>query len=106
MSEEGKGDYTYDFPRPAVAADVVLFGYDAAEEALKLFLIKRSIDPFLGKWALPGGFVGMEEAIDEAASRKLKEEGGLEVTFLEQLYTFGDINRDPRGRVITIAYYA
>ena len=96
--------YTYEFPRPNVTVDCVVFGIDDGD--LKIMLIQRGVAPFEGKWALPGGFVRMEENLEEAALRELKEETGITKVFLEQLYTFGDIMRDPRGRVITVAYYA
>ena len=97
--------YTYDYPKPAVTVDCVVFGLDA-EHDLKIMLIKRGIEPFKGKWALPGGFIKMEESLDEAALRELKEETGVDEIFLEQLYTFGAPERDPRERVITVAYFA
>ena len=97
-------NYCYEYPRPSVTADCVIFGFDAGE--LKLLLIERGIEPFKGKWAFPGGFLNMEENSDECARRELFEETGIENVFIEQLYTFSDVNRDPRGRVITVAYYA
>ncbi len=96
--------YSYDFPRPAVTVDCVVFGFDEGD--LKVLLVRRDVDPFRGKWALPGGFVREEESLEEAARRELREETGIEKLYLEQLYTFGDLGRDPRGRVITVAYYA
>lgn len=96
--------YTYDYPRPAVTVDCVIFGFD--KNQLKVLLTKRAIEPFLGKWAFPGGFIQEEETADDCALRKLREEAGLKNIFLEQLYTFSDLARDPRGRVISIAYYA
>jgi len=96
--------YTYDYPRPALTVDCVVFGMD--EEDLKVLLIKRGVEPFVGKWALPGGFVRMEEALDAAARRELEEEAGIRPSHLEQLYTFGEPGRDPRGRVVTVAYFA
>jgi len=96
--------YTYEHPRPSVAVDCVVFGLD--EQDLKVLLIQRDLEPFRGKWALPGGFVRMEENLEDAARRELAEEAGIRDVFLEQLYTFGDVKRDPRGRVITVAYYA
>ncbi len=96
--------FTYDYPRPGVTVDCVVFGLD--EKGLQVLLIQRDIDPFRGCWALPGGFVHIEESLDEAARRELEEETGLKGIFLEQLYTFGNVGRDPRGRVISIAYFA
>jgi 8-oxo-dGTP diphosphatase len=91
-------------PSMAVAVDCVVFGVDA--EALKVLLIERGVEPFRGAWALPGGFVQGSESLDQAARRELQEETGLQKVFLEQLYTFGDAERDPRGRVVSVAYYA
>lgn len=96
--------YEYEYPRPAVAVDCVVFGYDG--ELLKVLLIKRGIQPFLGQWALPGGFVRIDESLDAAARRELKEETNLEDVFLEQLYSFGRVDRDPRERVISVTYFA
>ncbi len=96
--------YAYEYPRPAVTVDCVIFGFD--KNQLKVLLTKRAIEPFLGKWAFPGGFIQEEETADCCAIRKLQEEAGLQNIFLEQLYTFSDLARDPRGRVISIAYYA
>lgn len=95
---------TYEFPRPALAVDCVVFGLDAA--GLQVLLIQRALEPFKGQWALPGGFVRIEESVDEAARRELREETGLRDVFLEQLYTFGEPKRDPRGRVVSVAHYA
>ena len=94
----------YEFPRPALTVDCVVFGLD--EPDLKVLLIRRDLEPFRGKWALPGGFVHVDESLEDAAKRELREETGLEKVFLEQLYTYGDLNRDPRERVVTVAYYA
>lgn len=96
--------FTYDHPRPALAVDCVVFGLD--DEDLKVLLIQRDLDPFKGRWALPGGFVHEEEGLEDAARRELQEETGLDRLFLEQLYTFGEPGRDPRGRVVSVAYYA
>lgn len=97
--------YCYDYPRPALTVDCVVFGF-TAEEQLKVLLIQRGLSPFEGKWALPGGFVMMDESLDEAAQRELLEETGVKDLFLEQLYTFGAVKRDPRDRVVSVAYYA
>jgi len=96
--------YTYPYPHPAVTTDIVIFTIREAQ--LKLLLIKRKGEPFKGKWALPGGFLQLEESLEESARRELAEETGLSGVYLEQLYTFGHPQRDPRERVITIAYYA
>lgn len=96
--------FTYRYPRAALTVDCVVFGFD--EGALKVLLIRRGIDPFKGQWALPGGFVRPDEALDAAALRELQEETGLREVYLEQLYTFGAIGRDPRERVISVAYFA
>jgi 8-oxo-dGTP diphosphatase len=96
--------HTYEYPRPALTVDCVVFGLD--EEDLKVLLIQRDLEPFSGKWALPGGFVRMDESLENAARRELTEEAGVSNVFLEQLFTFGQVDRDPRGRVVTVAYYA
>jgi 8-oxo-dGTP diphosphatase len=96
--------HTYQYPRAALTVDCVVFGFDEAE--LKVLLIERALEPFKGKWALPGGFVRVDETVDNAARRELSEEAGLKNVFLEQLYTFGALRRDPRERVVSIAYYA
>jgi 8-oxo-dGTP diphosphatase len=96
--------YEYEYQRPSLTVDCVVFGLD--EEDLKVILIQRKLEPFKGKWALPGGFVHIDESLEEAALRELKEETGIEQIFLEQLYTFGAVKRDPRERVVSVAYYA
>lgn len=96
--------FTYEHARPALAVDAVVFGLD--DDDLKVLLIKRDLEPFAGRWALPGGFVRIDESVDEAARRELREETGLSRVFLEQLYTFGELGRDPRERVVSVAYYA
>lgn len=98
--------YTYEYPRPAVTVDCVVLGFDPSERDLKVLLIKRLSEPYKNQWALPGGFVDMDESLETAALRELEEETGVANIFLEQLYTFGAPNRDPRGRVISVAYYA
>lgn len=100
--------YTYTHPRPALTVDCVIFGYDHRLEKadLKILLIERDIEPFRGKWALPGGFVQIDETLEAAAKRELHEETGLAKVYLEQLFTFGTIDRDPRGRVISVSYFA
>ena len=95
---------TYEYPRPALTVDCVVFGLD--EDELEVLLVRRGIEPFVGRWALPGGFVRVDETLEDAALRELQEETGLERVFLEQLYTFSAIDRDPRERVVTVAYYA
>jgi 8-oxo-dGTP diphosphatase len=95
---------TYEYPRPALTVDAVVFGLD--DEDLKVLLIRRGLEPFQGKWALPGGFVRVEESLEDAVRRELHEETGIAQLFLEQLYTFGAVDRDPRERVVTVAYYA
>ncbi len=97
--------YTYKYSRPNLAVDCVVFGLDEPNR-LKVMLIRRSLPPFQDQWALPGGFVRIDESVDAAARRELQEETGLQDLFLEQLYTFGGIDRDPRERVVTVAYYA
>lgn len=96
--------FTYEYARPALTVDCVVFGFDEGE--LEVLLIQRGLKPFRGRWALPGGFVRVTETVDDAARRELAEETGLENVFLEQLYTFGALDRDPRERVVSVAYYA
>ena len=91
-------------PRPAVTTDVIIF--TLCDDDLQVLLVRRKFPPFQGQWCIPGGFVGIEESLEEAALRELREETGVRDVYLEQLYTFGDPGRDPRGRVITVAYVA
>jgi 8-oxo-dGTP diphosphatase len=84
--------------------DCVIFGLDEAN--LKVLLIQRAHDPYAGRWAFPGGFVDMDETTDTAARRELEEETGIRDMFMEQLYTFSQVDRDPRERVVSVAYYA
>jgi len=96
--------YEYEYPHPAVTVDVVVFTIE--NDDLKVLLIQRDHEPFAGKWAIPGGFIEIDERLSDAAKRELKEETGVSVACLEQLYTFGNPDRDPRERIITVAYYA
>lgn len=96
--------YHYEYPHPAVTVDIIIF--TIRDNELKLLLIRRALEPFKGKWALPGGFIHMDEDLETAARRELEEETGVKDVFLEQLYTYGIPERDPRERVITIAYFA
>lgn len=96
--------YTYEFPRPALTVDIVTF--TVRNGRLNVLLIERRSPPFQGCWALPGGFIEMNENLEDAALRELDEETGLKDVYLEQLYTYGDPERDPRGRIISVAYFA
>ena len=96
--------YEYDHPHPAVTVDIAIFTIRSDE--LKVLLIKRALEPFVGRWALPGGFVGIDESLIDAAKRELAEETGVSAAYLEQLYTFGAPDRDPRERVISVTYFA
>jgi len=93
-----------EYPKPAVTVDIIIF--TVINNNLKVLLIKRGLEPFKGKWALPGGFVRINESLEDAAKRELVEETGVKDVYLEQLYTFGEPKRDPRMRVITISYFA
>lgn len=96
--------FCYKYPHPAVTTDCVIFGFDGSN--LKILLIQRGLDPYKGKWALPGGFLKPDESAEECALRELKEETGLETTYIEQFHSYSAPDRDPRERVITIAYLA
>lgn len=96
--------YQYKYPHPSVTTDCVIFGFDGTR--LKVLLVKRGIEPYKGKWAFPGGFLRIEESARECASRELEEETGLTNAYLKQFHTFSEPGRDPRERVITIAYLA
>ncbi|GAA4421401.1 NUDIX hydrolase [Bremerella cremea] len=104
MRSKPEAKFQYEYARPALTVDIVVFALDADD--LMVMLIQRDLEPFEGQWALPGGFVHLDETLDDAARRELQEETGLQGIFLEQLYTYGDLNRDPRERVVTVAYYA
>jgi 8-oxo-dGTP diphosphatase len=93
-----------EFPHPSLAVDVVLLSVWEGE--LRALLVRRDEHPAKGRWALPGGFVALDESLEQAAARVLASKAGLEGVFVEQLYTFGAVDRDPRTRVITVAYYA
>ncbi len=99
-----KEENIHKFEKPSVTADIVIFTIQNKE--LKVLLVKRGIEPFKGKWAIPGGFVRINENLEDAAKRELEEETGVKNVYLEQLYTFGNPKRDPRGRVITVSYMA
>lgn len=96
--------YTYEYPHPAVAADCVLFGFNG--KALEILLIERGVEPFKGAWAFPGGFMKMDETAEECARRELREETGFNVHSIKQLGAFTSVHRDPRERVVSIAFYA
>jgi 8-oxo-dGTP diphosphatase len=98
-----KKKYCYDYPRPAVTVDIVVVSREAKPRVL---LIRRKHEPFEGWWAIPGGFVDPDESLDAAARRELREETGVEAKQLEQLHTFGEPDRDPRGRTISVVYLA
>lgn len=94
-----------EWPRIDLTVDAVVFGY-RPDEGISVLLIKRKNEPFKDKWAIPGGFVDKDESLEHAVQRELEEETGISVNYLEQLYTFGAPFRDPRKRVVTVAYYA
>jgi 8-oxo-dGTP diphosphatase len=96
-------EYTYKYPRPAVTADCVVM---TKEEVPKVLLIQRGADPFKGAWAFPGGFMNMDETTEQCAIRELEEETGLKVTKVHQIGAYSKVDRDPRGRTITVAYLA
>jgi 8-oxo-dGTP diphosphatase len=96
--------YMYDYPKPSVSADCVIFGFDGTD--LSVLLIERGQEPFKGRWTFPGGFMNMDETTLQCAARELKEETGLNGMPLEQLGAFSSVDRDPRERVITVAYFS
>lgn len=95
--------FTYDYPRPAVTVDIILFSKDKNET--KVLLIQRKHDPFMNMWALPGGFVEMDETLEQSALRELEEETGITDVKIDQFQTFGDPGRDPRGRTVSIIFH-
>lgn len=99
-----EGQYTYKYPHPSVTTDCVIFGFDGT--SLKVLLVERGLEPFKGRWAFPGGFLNMDESAEAGALRELQEETGLTGAYIKQFHTFSQPDRDPRERVITIAYYA
>lgn len=101
MSEK---KYCYKYPHPSVTTDCVIFGFDGLK--LKVLLVERGIEPYKGRWAFPGGFLRIDEDAETGAMRELLEETGLKTAYVRQLHTFSAPQRDPRERVITIAYYA
>ena len=96
--------FTYEYPHPAVTVDCVIFGFDG--KSLRILLIERGVEPFKGSWALPGGFVRMDETVEQAAMRELQEETNVKGVYMSQLAVFSEVDRDPRERVITVAFYA
>src|SRR5690349_11282367 len=104
QKKASKKPYCYEYPRPSVTVDIILFHRDG--ERIEVLLIKRARDPFKGAWAFPGGFVDEGESLEQAAARELKEETGLEGVKMEQLAAFGDPGRDPRGHTVSVAFVA
>lgn len=96
--------YHYKYPHPSVTTDCVIFGFDGIK--LNVLLVQRGVEPYKGRWAFPGGFLKMDERAEEGALRELREETGLQGAYLQQFHSFSAPDRDPRERVITIAYYA
>ncbi|MBO7553754.1 MAG: NUDIX hydrolase [Bacteroidaceae bacterium] len=96
--------YHYKYPHPSVTTDCVIFGFDGAK--INVLLVERGINPYKGRWAFPGGFLKMDESALQGAKRELFEETGLKDAYIHQFHAFSDPQRDPRERVITIAYYA
>jgi len=93
-----------DYEQPSVTVDLVIFTVN--DDMLKVMLVKRADEPFADSWSIPGGFLKTSESLEDAALRVLKEKAGVENVYVEQLYTFGNPNRDPRARVITVTYFA
>lgn len=101
MSEQ---QFCYKYPHPALAADCVIFGFDGVD--MKVLLIQRANEPYKNHWAFPGGFMNIDETVEECAKRELEEETGLKNVAVEQLHTFSEVNRDSRERIISVAHYA
>ena len=95
--------YTYNYPRPAVTADCIVISKEADP---KVLLIERGAEPFKGCWAFPGGFMNMDETTEQCAIRELEEETGFQVSEVQQIGTYSKVDRDPRGRTVTVAYLA
>ncbi len=95
--------YSYEYPRPAVTVDVILITRD---EVPKILLIQRKNEPFINKWAFPGGFLDMDEDLETAALRELQEETNIQHIQLKQFKSYGAVNRDPRGRTVSVVFYA
>ena len=96
--------YSYEYPRPALTVDAIIFAKDRAP--FSVLLIRRGREPFKGKWALPGGFVDMHELLEESCIRELHEETGLRIDKMQQFRAYDSIDRDPRGRTISVVFYA
>ncbi len=96
--------YTYKYPHPAVTTDSVIFGFDGS--SINILLIERGINPFKESWALPGGFLNMNETVEEGAKRELSEETNINDVYLEQFHVFSAVDRDPRERILTVAFFA
>jgi 8-oxo-dGTP diphosphatase len=94
--------YHYKYPHPSITTDCVIFGFDGTK--LRVLLVERGIEPYKGCWAFPGGFLKMDESAEVGALRELNEETGLKDAYIKQFHAFSDPNRDPRERVVTIAY--
>ena len=103
-SDKPKIMYTYQYPHPAVTTDSVIFGFDGT--SINILLIERGLDPYKGAWALPGGFLNMDETVEDCARRELQEETNIKDVYLEQFHAFSAVDRDPRERVLTIAFFA
>lgn len=99
-----ENQYCYRYPRPSLTSDIVVFGFDGRQ--LNILLVERGVDPFKGSWALPGGFMKMDESIEQCAARELAEETGIQGAYLRQFGVFSSVHRDPRGRVVTVAFLA